>query len=244
MINILLPIYSIYAWFICALAFSSHMVIVLALSPFVNEQISFSIRCTRPIIRTAMFLVGIRVVVENQHHIPQNQSFIIVSNHQSHVDILAYLLAIPQDFSFVAKKELLSVPVVGWDIRSQGHIAIDRKNPRQARKILHRLVTKIRTNTQNLVIFAEGTRSATGELGEFKLGAFDLASKSGAPIVPAGISGSFKVLRKNSLLMRPGKITIRFSAPILAPKSNELHDLEAARTQVVGEISTLISPLS
>lgn len=241
MINLLTIIFSLYAWVICAIAFSTHMAVVILATPFVKDRISFSIRCTRPIIRVALWMIGVTVRVENQEAIPKDHSFILVANHQSHVDILSFLLAVPCSFSFVAKKELLSVPIVGWDIKSQGHIAIDRKNPRQARRMLQALVDEIASNQKNLVIFAEGTRSATGALGEFKMGAFELAAKSQAMIIPAGISGTFHILNKNSLRVRPGKVVIRLGNAIPAPLSTKADDVEATRDAVVASIRALVN---
>ncbi len=241
MINIFYFIYSIIGWIVCSLAFSTHMLVVLIAAPFVRDQIGFNIACTRPIIRTALWILRIKVKVENSEFIPTDKAFIVVANHQSHVDIPAFLLAIPRPFGFIAKKELLNVPIVGWDIRSQGHIAIDRSKPAQARKQLEELVSAITTNKKNLVVFAEGTRSATGELGKFKLGAFDLAVKTGAVLIPASISGSFDVLSKRSMEMRPGTITIRFSVPIAVPEFAKGRELEQIRDDVVAAISESMS---
>jgi len=217
------------------LAFSCHMALVLLVSPFLKDQVEFNIASTRPIIRFSFWILGIRLIVEGAENIPEDRSFIVVANHQSHVDIPAFLLAIRRPFGFVAKKELLNVPIVGWDIRSQGHIAIDRKNPAQSRHQLQSLVTDISTNKKNLVIFAEGTRSATGKLGKFKLGAFDLAAKSGTVIVPASITGSYNVLNKKSMVMKPGTIRIRIH-PVVPPPSAEAGGLESARERVAAII--------
>lgn len=233
--------YSIFGWIVCTIAFSTHMLVVLIFAPFVKDPIGFNIACTRPIIRCALWILRIKVHVEHADYIPTDQSFIIVANHQSHVDIPAILLAIPRPFGFIAKKELLNVPIVGWVIRSQGHIAIDRSNPVQAKNQLEALVSSIASNQKNLVIFAEGTRSATGKLGKFKIGAFDLAAKSGAMIIPASISGSFGVLSKRSMEMRPGTITIRFSPPVHTPKSATRRELEQVRIDVVAAISESMS---
>jgi 1-acyl-sn-glycerol-3-phosphate acyltransferase len=67
-----------------------------------------------------------------------------------------------------------------------------------------------------IIMFPEGTRSKTGELQPFKKGAFVLAIQTGAEIVPTAVLGSRAVMRKHSLLIRPGTITIRFGEPISA----------------------------
>ena len=235
--RVLRILYSGLGWVVATVAFSSHMLIVLIITPFVRHKEAFNCRMTRPFIRAGFFILGWRITIEGLENIPKDRAFIVVSNHASHIDILSYLLAIPRHFAFVAKKELLNVPVLGWDIRSQGHIAIDRSNPIKAKAALNSLVESIQNNEKNLVIFAEGTRSLTGKVGKFKLGAFDLAAKSNALIIPASIKGTYEILSKGTPKMRPGKIKITFYPPVDAPSpSGGMAELERVRDQVKGVV--------
>ncbi len=228
MLSIRTHLYTGLGWLVAATAFSCHMILVMLSTPFVKNRERFSILATRPFIKAGFWVLRFKLSVSGVDHIPKTGPFIIVANHFSHVDILAFLIALPRVANFVAKKELLNVPILGWDIRSQGHIAIDRKNPVQAKNMLTGLISSIKSDQQNLVIFAEGTRSSTGKIGKFKLGAFDLAAKSGAVIVPASINGTFEILSKKTPHMKPGPIQITFYPPITVG-STDMSDLEHAR---------------
>jgi 1-acyl-sn-glycerol-3-phosphate acyltransferase len=66
----------------------------------------------------------------------------------------------------------------------------------------------------SVLLFAEGTRSETGEIQQFKRGAFNLAGKVGFPIIPVSISGSNKIMQKGSLKINPGTIRVHFDKPV------------------------------
>ena len=94
-----------------------------------------------------------------------------------------------------------------------GHIIVDRGNRARAIESLKRGAEKIRAGT-NVIVFPEGTRSVTGELGSFKSGGFHLAIQSGVPVVPIGVSGSQSITPKKSLRIESGRICVRFGKPI------------------------------
>ena len=93
------------------------------------------------------------------------------------------------------------------------YIAIKRENPKEARAGLDEAIAAFRENA-SILIFPEGTRSETGELGEFKRGAFLLAKESGKKIVPVGISGTKDILPKGSLQFNKGDVFVRIGKPI------------------------------
>jgi 1-acyl-sn-glycerol-3-phosphate acyltransferase len=139
---------------------------------------------------------------------------IIVANHLSAYDILALAAVLPPPFHFVAKKELERVPFFGRAWKAAGHISIDRSNRQSAIASLKQAAEKIRRERAIVIVFAEGTRSRTGELLPFKKGAFTLALEAGAPVVPTAISGSDRILRSGSWKVHPATITIQFGEPI------------------------------
>lgn len=194
-------------------AFTLHILLFYLCRPFSKDPEWTSIRLTWPIIRIGFWLCRFRFTSKGASNIPTDQPFILVSNHQSHLDIVAYLRAIPIKFAFVAKRELLSVPILGRDIRGQGHIAIDRNDPRESIKALKNLETSLK-NGKSLLLFAEGTRSIDGTMGPFKKGAFMMAIHANVPIIPCAIEGTYKLLNKKSLLMSPGSIQVQIGTPI------------------------------
>ena len=94
-----------------------------------------------------------------------------------------------------------------------GYIPIDRRDRRKAFASMNRVAEIVRQGT-SVYIFPEGTRSADGVFREFKKGVFVLAVKSGQPIIPISISGSYRILPKDSWMIHPGEIRISIGSPI------------------------------
>jgi 1-acyl-sn-glycerol-3-phosphate acyltransferase len=161
-------------------------------------------------------LGGWRVRVEGAERLPAGGA-ILVSNHQSLVDIPLFLAAFPREIGFLAKRELGEIPMFGRAMGFAGNLFIDRDDPRDAVRLMKEAVRRI-DQGQILVIFPEGTRSAEGEIGEFKAGAFYIAQKAGASVLPVYIDGGRFALPKGSLLFRPAVLTVRVLEP-LSPAS-------------------------
>ena len=149
---------------------------------------------------------------------------IFVSNHQSFFDIFALLACLPVQFRFLAKESLFRVPFLGWHLRRAGHVPVDRANPRVAYRSLQSAVEQIRAGT-SVLIFPEGSRSETGQVGSFKKGSLRLALASGAPVVPVAIYGTSLILPKGSMWISPGDIDVcigeRIRPPADTAKSQE-----------------------
>lgn len=166
--------------------------------------------------RWAKQLLGISgtdVAFEELGVIDAERPQILVANHSSWYDVLA-LVSIPGTSLFVAKKELSRIPIFGRAIGGCGHIFIDRQDRNAAVQSLGVARDLLENESPTIIMFPEGTRSKTGELQRFKKGAFVLAIQTGVDIVPAAIIGSRDVMRKGSLKIRPGTITVRFGEPI------------------------------
>ena len=124
-----------------------------------------------------------------------------------------FLAKLPIQFRWLAKDSLFKIPLFGWAMKRTGYIPINRSNPKQAYQSLLTAAKKVNEGT-SVVIFPEGTRQETDQLGEFKKGGFILALKSKKPIVPVGIQGSARVLSKNGFRITPGTIKIILGNPI------------------------------
>ena len=132
------------------------------------------------------------------------EAVILISNHQSNVDIPVLLGYLPLDFSFVAKKEMKKWPLIGRWMRRFDCIFLDRTNPRQGMKDMKEAIAKVR-NGHSYVIFPEGSRSEDGEVGEFKKGSFKLALEPKVKILPVTIDGTFFIMNKNNFFVNRGK---------------------------------------
>ena len=156
-----------------------------------------------------------RVVLENEGVIDPDRPQILVANHVGWFDVPALAGHIPGKYRFVAKKELTKVPFFGTAWQTAGHIAIDRFDRSKAIDSLAVARRKLEEDRPTVVMFAEGTRSASGELRPFKKGAFVLAIQTGVEVVPAAIIGSREVMAKGSWRVHTGRtIRVRFGTPI------------------------------
>lgn len=129
--------------------------------------------------------------------IRKGQTYVIVSNHQSQLDILlAFTLFFP--FKWVSKAEIFKVPFIGWNMSLNRYIRLKRGRHGSIKQMLIDC-EKTLSQGSSVYLFPEGTRSETGEMKNFKPGAFSLAKKLKLPILPIAISGSKDALPKGSL---------------------------------------------
>jgi 1-acyl-sn-glycerol-3-phosphate acyltransferase len=158
---------------------------------------------------------GVRVEAAGLENVPTHAPVILMSNHQSLVDIAAIVMTLPRSvqWRFVAKKELTRVPIFGQALVASRHIIIDRGNREKAVVSLRHAAERIRAGT-TVIVFPEGTRSPTGHLRTFKSGPFHLAVEAQVPIVPVTVSGSQRITPKGELRVAPGTVKITYGKPI------------------------------
>jgi 1-acyl-sn-glycerol-3-phosphate acyltransferase len=162
--------------------------------------------------RAFLRLSGCRLRVEGIADLPAGGA-VLVSNHQSLVDIPLLLAAFPRPVKFLAKRELGEIPLFGQAMAAAGNLFVDREDPRDTVQLLREAGGRVRAGSL-LIVFPEGTRSADGSVGEFKAGAFFIAQRSGMPVVPVYIDGGNKALPKGSLRMRPTELFVRVMSPL------------------------------
>lgn len=153
------------------------------------------------------------LVVEGAAHAASGP-FVLLSNHQSLLDVPAVLTAFPGRLSFVAKQELRSVPMFGRAMEAAGIVFVDRSDRARAIGQLDAARQRLREGT-SVWIAAEGTRSRDGALGPLKKGGFHVATALGAPILPTWVEGTLAVIPPGSLRSVTGQtVTVRFGPPI------------------------------
>jgi 1-acyl-sn-glycerol-3-phosphate acyltransferase len=174
--------------------------------------------CAKLFARGVLVIGGVKVVVEGIQHLQPSRSYVYISNHVSQFDIPSIIAGIPDKIRLVYKKELEKVPFMGWALKfGRIYIGINRARGIDAAQSLEEAAERIRTGA-SVLLFAEGTRSLDGKLQQFKRGPFNLAIKSGVPVVPVTINGSHKILPKHSTRIQPGIIRLVLSNPIEPPK--------------------------
>src|SRR5205807_8956266 len=156
---------------------------------------------------------GIDLHAENVERIDPAKRYIIIANHYSYFDIPCIFAAIPQPIRFMAKISLFKIPIFGWAIGRAGFIPIDRKNRRTAVKSFELAVDRIRKGN-TVVVFPEEGRSRERAMRPFQRGGFLLALRSGLPILPVAIDGTFDVYSARARWVKPGPVTIKIGTPI------------------------------
>lgn len=163
--------------------------------------------------RIGLWLAGVRVEVTGQDKVPRHGPVVFMGNHQGNFDILTLFLAIPRQFSWLAKEELFRIPIFGHSMARAGYIPIDRGDGRQALRSLDS-AAKIVKEGNSVVVFPEGTRSEGSDLLPFKRGGFLLAEKAQVPIVPFSINGSREINPPRTGRLKPGTIRLIFAEPL------------------------------
>jgi 1-acyl-sn-glycerol-3-phosphate acyltransferase len=170
---------------------------------------------TRSWARAIFWASGCRAEVEGVENLRAGEAQVVVANHVSWFDVFALASILEVPYHFVAKKELERIPLFGPAWKAAGHISIDRSDRERAIASLRAAGAQIRREGSAVVIFPEGTRSRSGRLQTFKKGAFQLARESGAPVVPAVVTGSFEIMPPGSWRIRPRTVHIRFLPAVL-----------------------------
>ena len=142
-----------------------------------------------------------------------NQACLFVANHISFFDIVVTYPLMISPTGYIAKKELEKVPFLSWIMRFVNCIFLDRKDPRNGLKAVLSAADMIKSGI-SVFLFPEGTRSKTGKMGEFKDGGFKIATKSKAPVVPVGITGTNDILENHFPFIKSGKVIVSFGKPI------------------------------
>ena len=164
--------------------------------------------------RWVIWSTGIQYEIDGLDNLNLDKQYIFMSNHESALDIVLGVAAIPSNLVFLAKKELFRVPVFGWAMNSSGMIKIDRENPELARKSVSEAVETLMHSSFSTLIYPEGTRSNGEELLPFKKGGFILAIRTQLPVVPITILGAGNVLPKGTLAIKKSHIKMIIDNPI------------------------------
>lgn len=156
---------------------------------------------------------GLTVIVEGRENIPADDGFVVISNHQSYGDVPALGIAFyGRQLGFIAKSDFEKVPLLGTWVRRVRGVFLHRGNPREALKDI-KAGSDLVKQGYNIAIFPEGTRSRGPVMGSFKHGAFRIATKPKAVIVPVLIDGTYHVYEEHDAI-RPAECTVRILPPV------------------------------
>jgi 1-acyl-sn-glycerol-3-phosphate acyltransferase len=182
-------------------------------------------------------LYGMRVTVTGLERLDSSRPRIYAVNHLSALDIPLLYRYLPFHFRIMAHRLVFRVPLVGWYLRAAGQLMIDPNSVALSRRALRDAVHTL-TQGVPLVIFPEGERSPTGEMQPFRRGAFYVAIKAQADVVPMAILGTFQAFPIGSAHLRPGpvRLIIGNSIPVAGYKLQDVSALAQRTQQAVTEL--------
>ena len=163
--------------------------------------------------RDLLRAAGTPVDAQGLERIPLDRPVVYASNHSSMFDIWTLAATLPGSVRFVAKQELVRVPLIGRAMLAAGHVVIDRFNRARAFEGYDRAARVIKSGI-SAVVFPEGTRSRTGELLPFRNAPFALAIAAQVPLVPVYVHNTFEILPKGGWRVRRRTIRLRIGEPI------------------------------
>lgn len=191
----------------------------------------------------ALFSIcGTRIEVERSPEVRPRTGYVIISNHQSMLDIALIGGVLFSNFpKYVAKQELgRFIPSVSLNLRRGGNALIDRRDRRQSLRAIKEMAEEAQRRGVSVVIFPEGTRSRDGTLGEFKrAGSVALLEAADQlPVVPVAIDGSWRVARHNLLPVPWGsRVRMWVGAPLPRRPGDAREILERAHAEIAARLA-------
>ena len=177
------------------------------------------------------------VKVTGLDKIDTSKPHVYAVNHASAMDIPVLYVNLPFQFRIVFKKELLSYPIVGWQLRRSGQVCIDQQKPTNSIAAIRSAVKSLKGGMP-LVIYPEGGRTPDGEIKPFLPGAFFLAIKAQVDIVPVALIGTYELLPMNTYHIKCRHLEMRVGEPI-STAGLKMRDMEAVSAKVRKAIEDL-----
>jgi 1-acyl-sn-glycerol-3-phosphate acyltransferase len=182
-----------------------------------------------------LFFIGSPIKVRGDSNFKKGQTYVVVCNHRSLMDVPLSTPHIPGPNKTIAKKELSKIPLFGM-IYKRGSVLVDRKSDESRRRSFDQM-QQVLANGMHMCIYPEGTRNKTGNpLKSFYDGAFKLASDTGTPIIPAIIFNTDKVLPNNkTFFVWPHSVSINFLPAIEVTKNENVTALREKVFKIMWE---------
>jgi 1-acyl-sn-glycerol-3-phosphate acyltransferase len=193
--------------------------------------------------RSCVWASGSNLTVRGAENLKKAPVAVYAANHTSYMDTPVIFAALPFQFRILAKKELWSMPFIGWYLGRSGQIPIDTENPRATLSSLGLGVKALRAGMP-LFVFPEGSRTPNGEMQAFLSGAAYLAIRAQVPLVPIALSGVYDLLPIHTRHFYPGELTLSVADPIetvgMTPRDSEALTLKLRST--IQALSALENP--
>lgn len=156
---------------------------------------------------------GVRLNIVGEHNATSHRPAVFIFNHRNQIDAFMAAAVVRDNFTGVAKKELLTNPLFGTIGRLMDLAFIDREDQAKALAKLHD-IEQLAARGLSIIVAPEGTRLDTHEVGPFKKGAFVMAMSAGLPVVPIVIRNADDVAGRDSLTIHPAVVDIAVLPPV------------------------------
>lgn len=186
--------------------------------------------------RVLLLLTACPVTIVGREKVPTDKPVVFVANHASYLDPPLMMGVLPQTARFATKGKLADYPILGTAIRKGGHIPINKINQSQRIEGLTD-IRQLLNQGESIFVFPEGTFELAPRLLPFRLGAFHAAVDAGCPVIPVAIRGTRNVFPALSRLLKPGRITVTFGAPLHA-KNSDWSEIVRLRNEALSFISS------
>ena len=198
---------------ILSLPIQGVLLIVGKFNPWAKKTVSLAIVSWA--FNVVLFLSGVKRTVIGEENVPKDKAVLYVGNHRSIFDIVIAYPRVPRPTGFIAKKEILRVPLLNIWMIYMDCLFLDRSDIRKGMEMILTAIDKVK-NGISIFIYPEGTRNKTElPLGEFKKGSFKIAQKTDCPIVPVVINRSDEIFEKHLPFIKSTPVTIEYCKPII-----------------------------
>ncbi len=168
-------------------------------------------RVWAPVVLAAAGVV--RLEVQGRERIDPSQAYFVVANHESFLDIPILFATLPLPVLFIAKQELARIPFLKHFVEAMGMVFVNRSDRRDSIRSVGAVAERLRAGW-SVLSFPEGTRSADGRLQRFRTATFAAALDAGVPILPVALEGAARVMPRQGIRFRPGRVGVAFGEPI------------------------------
>lgn len=166
--------------------------------------------------RVVLLISGVKITVIGEENVPKDQAVLYIGNHRSFYDIIATYVRVPRPTGYIAKKELLKVPLLSIWMKYLHCLFLDREDIKQGLQTILTAIDKIKSGI-SIFVFPEGTRNKVeGTFLPFHEGCFKIATKTGCPIVPVTLYNTSAIFEDHLPKIKKANIVIHYGTPFYA----------------------------
>ena len=175
-----------------------------------------SLRFVQFVFKVILFLSGVSTTVIGLENIPKDEPVVFIGNHRGFFDTVVSYSRMPRLTGFIAKKEMIGIPLLNLWMEQMNCLFLDRANIKEGLKTILIGIEKVKGGV-SMWIFPEGTRNESkdpADLMEFHEGSLKIAEKSGCPVIPVAITGTDDVFERHVPWIRKSHVIIEYGEPI------------------------------